>query len=108
MSELIPVVAIVGPTAVGKSALALRLAKSLDGEIVSADSRQVYRFMDIGTAKPSAEERADVRHYLIDVIEPDEDYSLVRFIQEASEAIQNVNTDSKLPVVAGGTGQYVW
>lgn len=108
MSELIPVAAIVGPTAVGKSALALRLAKSLGGEIVSADSRQVYRSMDIGTAKPSAEERADVRHHLIDVIEPDGDYSLVRFIQEASEAIQNVNTESKLPIVAGGTGQYVW
>ena len=108
MSELIPVVAIVGPTAVGKSALALSLAKSLEGEIVSADSRQVYRLMDIGTAKPSADERADVRHHLIDMIEPDEDYSLVRFIQEASEAIQNVNTNSKLPVIAGGTGQYVW
>ena len=108
MTKLIPVVAIVGPTAVGKSALALQLAKSLEGEIVSADSRQVYRLMDIGTAKPSDEERADVRHHLIDVIEPDEDYSLVRFIQEASEAIQNVNTKSNLPLVAGGTGQYVW
>ena len=108
MSELIPVVAIVGPTAVGKSALALRLAKSLDGEIISADSRQVYRFMDIGTAKPSAEERASVRHHLIDIADPDEDYSLARFIQEVSEAIQNVKLISKLPLVAGGTGQYVW
>ena len=108
MSELIPVVAIVGPTAVGKSALALRLAKSLDGEIISADSRQVYRFMDIGTAKPSIDERADVKHHLIDIVDPDGDYSLARFIEEASKAIQNVNTRSNLPLVVGGTGQYAW
>ena len=108
MSELIPVVAIVGPTAVRKSALALRLAKSLDGEIISADSRQVYRFMDIGTAKPSIDERADVKHHLIDIVDPDGDYSLARFIEEASKAIQNVNTRSNLPLVVGGTGQYAW
>ena len=104
----IPLIAIVGPTAVGKTALALRLASSVGGEVISADSRQVYRRMDIGTAKPSLRDRAGVPHHLIDVVEPDEDYSLARFLKDASQAIQNVNCRSRTPVLAGGSGQYIW
>jgi tRNA dimethylallyltransferase len=100
--------AIVGPTSVGKSALALKLAKELLGEIVSADSRQVYRFMDIGTAKPSLEDRSAVPHHLIDVVNPDEDYSLALFLRHAAEAIQNAKNRSMVPILVGGTGQYVW
>ncbi len=103
-----PVITIVGQTAVGKSNLAMCLAKLLDGEIVSADSRQVYRRMDIGTAKPPPDHLAAVRHHLIDVADPDDEYSLALFLQDARKAIQNVNGNSRLPIVAGGTGQYVW
>ncbi|MCI0440224.1 MAG: tRNA (adenosine(37)-N6)-dimethylallyltransferase MiaA [Chloroflexi bacterium] len=103
-----PILVIVGPTAVGKSALALRLATAVGGEIVSADSRQVYRHMDIGTAKPSPDELAAVPHHLIDVADPDEDYSLAVFLRQAREAIQNVKNRGRLPILAGGTGQYVW
>ena len=108
MPEKIPIIAIVGQTAVGKSGLAVCLAKRLGGEIVSADSRQVYRRMDIGTAKPPPEHLAAVRHHLIDVADPDDEYSLAVFLQDARKAIQNVNARSGLPIVAGGTGQYVW
>ncbi len=104
----IPLVAIVGPTAVGKTALALRLASAVGGEVISADSRQVYRRMDIGTAKPSARDRVGVPHHLIDVVEPDDDYSLARFLKDATQAIQNVNCRSRTPVLAGGSGQYIW
>ncbi len=106
--EKTPVIAIVGQTAVGKSSLAMRLAKLVGGEIVSADSRQVYRRMDIGTAKPPPEHLAAVPHHLIDVADPDDEYSLAVFLQDARKAIQNVNTRSGLPILAGGTGQYVW
>ncbi len=106
--ENTPVITIVGQTAVGKSSLAMCLADRLDGEIVSADSRQVYRRMDIGTAKPPPEDLAAVPHHLIDVADLDDEYSLALFLQDARKAIQNVNTRSGLPVVAGGTGQYVW
>ena len=102
------VLAIVGPTAVGKSSLALRLALELGGEVVSADSRQVYRYMDIGTAKPSPEKRAAVPHHLIDVVDPDGQYSLALFLRQARSAINEVRSRSKLPIVAGGSGQYVW
>ena len=101
-------VAIVGPTATGKSALALRLAQRLGGEIVSADSRQVYRRMDIGTAKPSAVERAAIPHHLIDVVDPDEEYSLAIYLRDAAEAVGDVHRRGKLPILAGGTGQYAW
>ena len=108
LAEKIPVIAIVGQTAVGKSSLAVCLAKLLDGEIVSADSRQVYRRMDIGTAKPSTQDLAAVRHHLIDVVDPNDEYSLATFLRESRKAIQDVNRNSGLPIVVGGTGQYVW
>jgi tRNA dimethylallyltransferase len=101
-------ITIVGPTAVGKSALALRLATAFGGEIVNADSRQVYRYMDIGTAKPSQEQRAAVPHHLIDMIDPDEGYSLALFLRRAAQAIQDIQARSRLPILVGGTGQYVW
>ena len=100
--------AIVGPTAVGKSALALRIARRFGGEIVSADSRQVYRFMDIGTAKPSAEDLAVVQHHLVDIVDPDQEYSLALFLRQATAAIEDALSRSRLPIVVGGTGQYVW
>jgi tRNA dimethylallyltransferase len=100
-------VAIVGPTAIGKSKLAIRLAQIFDGEIVSADSRQVYRYMDIGTAKPSSEERALVSHHLIDVVDPDEDFSLARYQQMAYEAVNDIQRRGKLALLAGGSGLYV-
>ena len=104
MSRLI---AIVGPTAVGKSRLAIHLAQSLDGEIVSADSRQVYRYMDIGTAKPSPEERASAPHHLIDVVNPDEHFSLALYQQMAYRAIKDIEQRGKLALLVGGSGLYV-
>jgi len=102
------VIAIVGPTAVGKSALALHLAQYLPAEIISADSRQVYRYMDIGTSKPSLAERAMVPHHLIDVVDPDEDFSLAMYHQLAAEALEAISQRKKLPIVVGGSGLYVW
>ena len=102
-----PLLAIVGPTAVGKSAFAMRLAPEFDGEIVSADSRQVYRYMDIGTGKPSAEERAQVVHHMLDLVDPDEEYSLGLFLRRARAAIEDIRSRGGLPIVVGGTGQYV-
>ena len=99
---------IVGPTAVGKSALGLHLARAFDGEIVNADSRQVYRYMDIGTAKPSPEDRAQVRHHLVDILGPDQEFSLAVFLQLARRAIGDIYSRGKLPIVVGGSGQYVW
>ena len=103
-----PLIAIVGPTAVGKSALAMELARKLDGEIINADSRQVYRGMDVGTAKPSAENRALVPHHLLDVTDPDDTYSLALFLEQARAAVKDVQTRSCLPILVGGSGQYVW
>jgi tRNA dimethylallyltransferase len=101
-------VAVVGPTGVGKSRLAIQLAKALDGEIVSADSRQVYRYMDIGTAKPTPRERASVPHHLIDIVNPDEDFSLAQYQQLAYKAIEDINQRNMLALLAGGSGLYVW
>ena len=102
------VVAVVGPTAVGKSKLGALLARTFNGEIVSADSRQVYRYMDIGTAKPTADERSAVLHHLIDVVDPDADFSVALYQSLASEAIREVMQHGRLPVVVGGSGLYVW
>ena len=100
-------IVIVGPTAVGKSALALQLAQRLGGEIVSGDSMCVYRGMDIGTAKPSREERNLAPHHLIDIKDPAEPFSVVEFQQLASETINQINQRGKLPILVGGTGLYI-
>lgn len=101
-------IVIVGPTASGKTALAVRVAQPLGGEIVSADSRQVYRGMDIGTAKPSAQERASVPHHLIDIVEPDQPFSLASWLDLAHQALADIWSRDRLPFLVGGTGQYVW
>ena len=103
-----PLVAVIGPTASGKSQLALRLAQQFIGEIVSADSRQVYGYMNIGTAKPSREEMSLIPHHLIDIINPDEDSSLARYQQLAYQSINDIQQRHKLPLLVGGTGQYLW
>jgi tRNA dimethylallyltransferase len=100
-------VAIVGPTAIGKSRLALRLAQDFNGEIVSADSRQVYRYMDIGTAKPERRELSLAPHHLVDIINPDEDYSLAQYQQLAYKAIDGIQQLYKLALLVGGSGLYV-
>jgi tRNA dimethylallyltransferase len=102
-----PLILIVGPTAVGKTELAIQLAERLNGEIISADSRLFYRGMDIGTAKPSGEERARVPHHLIDIVNPDETFSLAVFQQKAKDIIADIQIRGKLPFLVGGTGQYV-
>jgi tRNA dimethylallyltransferase len=101
-------VAIVGPTGVGKSRLALHLAQAFDGEIVSADSRQIYRYMDIGTAKPSRQELSLIGHHLIDIINPNESFSLAQYQELACRAIESVIQRQRLPLLVGGSGQYVW
>ncbi|MBU6424370.1 MAG: tRNA (adenosine(37)-N6)-dimethylallyltransferase MiaA, partial [Chloroflexi bacterium] len=101
------VVAIVGPTASGKSALALRLAERRGGEIVSADSRQVYRGMDVATAKPTPEERRRVPHHMIDVADPTERYDAARFQREARAVLAGLESRGVLAVVVGGSGLYV-
>ena len=103
-----PLFAIAGPTATGKTALALRLAERLGGEIVNADSRQVYRGMDIGTAKPTSEERTHAPHHVMDIVDPDEPFSLGRYLDLAHEALADCWSRGVLPLLAGGTGQYVW
>jgi tRNA dimethylallyltransferase len=101
------IIAIVGPTATGKSALAIQLALVLGSEIVSADSRQVYRYMDIGTAKPNREDRAKVPHHLIDIITPNEDFTLATYQELAFEAIADIQRRGKLALLVGGSGLYV-
>jgi tRNA dimethylallyltransferase len=107
LSEFPPVVAIVGPTAVGKSALALALAAHYRGDILSADSRQVYRYMDIGTAKPSAAERSAVTHHLIDVVTPADVYSAQLFRQEGLQVLRRLAAQQRPALVVGGTGFYL-
>ena len=100
-------VVIVGPTAAGKTALSIELAEGLGGEIVSADSRQIYRGMDIGTAKATLEQRARVPHHLIDVVNPDTVLSLAEYQRLAYTAIDDILVRGKLPILVGGTGQYI-
>ncbi len=104
----IPLVVILGPTAVGKTELSLELAEKFNGEIVSADSRQLYRGMDIGTAKPTLEERRRVPHHLIDVADPDDVWSLAVYQNAAREAIRDIYHRGRTPFLVGGTGQYIW
>jgi tRNA dimethylallyltransferase len=101
-------VAIVGPTGAGKTRLGVHLARKFNGEIVNADSRQVYRYMDTGTAKPTKEDRALVPHHLVNILNPDEDFSLAQYLQLACGAIKDIESRDKLPFLVGGTGQYVW
>ena len=102
------ILAIVGPTASGKSRLGMKIAQSVGGEIIGADSRQVYRHMDIGTAKPTLDDRQRFRHHLIDIIDPSDDYSVALYVRQARDAIANVLRRGRVPIVVGGTGQYVW
>ena len=101
------IIVIVGPTAVGKTALAIDLAQALNGEIISGDSQQVYRKLDIGTAKATPEEQAAAPHHLIDVREVTESYSAFDFVREAKTAIEEITARGKLPIIAGGTGLYI-
>lgn len=107
MDTSVTLTAIVGPTAVGKTALAVALAQQLDAEIVSADSRQIYRHMDIGTAKPTPAERAAAPHHLIDIRDPAEPFSLADFQELAAEAIAAIVARGRRPLLVGGTGQYL-
>lgn len=102
-----PIIVILGPTASGKSALALQLAQQYGGEIICADSRTVYKYMDIGTAKPTMQEQALVRHHLLDVVEPDESFSAADFKRLAQKAIGEIVGRGNVPIIAGGTGLYI-
>ena len=99
---------IIGPTAAGKTQLGIALARELGGEIINADSRQVYQFMDIGTSKPTPEERSVAPHHLFDLLPPSENFSLGEFLTRAKAAIDEISDRGALPIVVGGTGQYVW
>lgn len=107
MTAGLRVVVILGSTATGKSGLALRVAQRFDSEVVSADSRYLYRGMDIGTAKPSRAELASVRHHLVNVVEPQDDYSLATFLDEAFAAVEDVGSRGLVPIIAGGTPLYL-
>ena len=99
---------LLGPTATGKSRLAVELAKQIKGEIISADSMQVYRGMDIGTAKPSLEERQAIPHHLIDVRDPDQSWTVADFIEEVQRLVKEITNKKHFPIIVGGTGLYLW
>ena len=101
------IVVVCGPTASGKTALAVELAKAHNGEVVSSDSMQIYRRMDIGTAKPTVEEMQGIPHHMIDIIEPNEDFSVARYVDMAAACVDDILARGKLPIVAGGTGLYI-
>lgn len=103
----IPVIVVAGPTASGKTGLAIHIAKKFDGEIVNADSMQIYKYMDIGTAKPTCEERTQAVHHLIDFVEPDAEFSVADYTALAHEKIADIYSRGKMPVVCGGTGLYI-
>ena len=103
----IPVIVVAGPTASGKTGLAIHIAKKFNGEIVNTDSMQIYKYMDIGTAKPTYEERAQAVHHLIDFVEPDAEFSVADYTTLAHEKISDIYSRGKLPVVCGGTGLYI-
>ena len=107
MNEKPKVIVICGPTASGKTALSIELAKKINGEIVSADSMQIYKDMDIGTAKPSIEEMQYIKHYLLDFVSPDERYSVAQYKKDAKNAIKEIIAKGKTPIIVGGTGLYV-
>lgn len=100
-------IVIVGPTGIGKTSLSIEIAKKISGEIISADSMQIYKYMDIGTAKVEEKEMDQIRHHLIDFLEPDEDFSVADYRKLAKEKITNINNKNKIPILVGGTGLYV-
>ena len=102
-----PLIVLTGPTAVGKTSLSISLAKAVNGEIISADSMQVYKKMDIGSAKIRPEEMQGVKHYLVDVLEPEEEFHIVKFQQMAKEAMEEIYEKGKIPILVGGTGFYI-
>ncbi|MBQ2307425.1 MAG: tRNA (adenosine(37)-N6)-dimethylallyltransferase MiaA [Clostridia bacterium] len=101
------VLCIAGPTASGKTSLAVKAAQLLGGEIISADSMQIYKYMDIGTAKPTAAEQGGIPHHLIDFLEPSEEYSVVQYVEAAKALITDISHRGRVPIIAGGTGQYI-
>ena len=107
LENSIKVISIVGPTASGKTKLAVKLAQKFNGEIVSADSMQIYKGMQIATAKPTVDETEGIKHHLIDFVSPDETYSVAMFVKDASRCIADINSRGKLPFIVGGTGLYV-
>lgn len=107
MSDKIPLLVIAGPTAAGKSDVAVELALKMDGEVISADSMQVYKYMNIGTAKVDKETQSKVPHHMLDIVEPHEDYSLAEYKDQATAVIREVWRRGKLPIMAGGTGLYI-
>ena len=104
MTEKIPLLVLFGPTASGKTKLAVEMCKEFGGEVVTADSMQVYKKMNIGTAKPDKEEQQGIKHHMIDVVEPDFNYSLAEYVEDAKKVIEDVYQRGKIPVLAGGTG----
>ncbi len=102
-----PMVILTGPTAVGKTALSIKLAKEINGSVISADSMQVYKHMDIGSAKITKEEMDGVKHYLIDEFEPDEEFHVVKFAERAKVYLEEIYAEGKIPIIAGGTGFYI-
>ena len=102
-----PIICLAGPTASGKTALAVALAQALNGEVVSCDSMQVYKFMDIGTAKPTLDEMGGVPHHMIDVADPREDYSVSRYCKDAAPIVEDIVSRGKVAIIAGGTGLYM-
>ena len=102
-----PLIVIIGPTAVGKTEISIQLAERLKGEIISADSRLFYRGMDVGTAKPTPEEQKRVPHHLINIVKPDQTWSLAMFQREVFQVIEQIHHRKKLPFLVGGTGQYI-
>ena len=101
------IVCIVGPTASGKTACAVKLAKERNGEVVSCDSMQIYKYMDIGTAKPTPKEMQGVVHHMLDFVDPRENYSVASFVKDARSCIDDILSRNKLPVLCGGTGLYI-
>ena len=101
------IVIITGPTATGKTALAIEVAKNFNGEIISSDSMQIYKYLDIGTAKPTIEEQNQVKHHLIDFVEPNSEYSVQQYVADADKLISNLFKQNKLPIIVGGTGLYI-
>ncbi len=103
----IPLIIIQGPTAIGKSRLAMKIAEKLNTSIISADSRQVYKYLNIGTAKPTIEEQKKIKHHLIDIVKPDEEYNAGTFAEDAEKIIAKISSQDKIPIICGGTGFYI-